>query len=134
MLSRNMLSPSRSLLDRLRASRPLRTLLLLFALASATAGFHAASHLVEAADRSAITAPLSQDDSNDGAASHQVECPGCRLLGTLSFALTPAAGWELHHASDDDGAPPLLRDPVRAVDPIARWQQRLKHGPPNLLR
>ena len=40
----------------------------------------------------ALAAPLSQDDSDDGAAAHRLECPVCRLVGAWSFALAPTAG------------------------------------------
>ena len=52
-----MLRASRNPLDRMRASRLLPALLLLLALASSVPGFHAVSHIVEAADHGALAAP-----------------------------------------------------------------------------
>jgi hypothetical protein len=79
---------SGSAMHRLRASKLVRAVLLLLALASAGAGFHAASHLV-AADHGGYVLPLAQDDPDDNTGSHPLDCPACRLVGTWAFALAP---------------------------------------------
>jgi hypothetical protein len=120
-------------MDRLRASKLLPVWLLLLALASALAGFHAVSHVLDA-DHGAFSAPLSQGDSgDDGAPKHRFECPGCRLVGAWSLALAPGASW-LPLAAPGHDLPAARRTSRWVADPVARWQQQLKHGPPQLPR
>jgi hypothetical protein len=123
---------SGSAMHRLRASKLVRAVLLLLALASAGAGFHAASHLV-AADHGGYVLPLAQDDPDDNTGSHPLDCPACRLVGTWAFALAPALHWVLHYVPAEQGRfkPPTPR-PV--TDPQERWQQLLKHSPPQFSR
>jgi hypothetical protein len=130
---RNVLQAGRSPIERLRANKLLRTVLLLVALASVLAGFHAASHLSDAGEYSSFSAPLSQDSQDDNVAAHRLDCPGCRLLGAWSFALIPSAS-PLFHGTFDHGPPPALRKTVPVADAVANWLQRLKHGPPRFPR
>jgi hypothetical protein len=116
-------------LDRLRASKLLHELLLLLALASAVAGFHAAAHVVDAGDHSTLTAPTSQD-SDDGAADHHIDCPGCRLLGAWAFALGPNTGSLAHEAPTLSPRSSFTLTGLVA-DLVARWHRQLKHGPPS---
>lgn len=119
----------------LRKSKALRAWLLLLALASVAAGFHAASHVVSAASHGALTAPLSQDDDSDkDATARHLECPACRMVGAWSLALVPNATWELHAVADDPSVHRPRRAAALAADAVARWQQSLKHGPPPLSR
>ena len=127
-----MFRASRNSLDRMRASRLLPALLLLLALASSLSGFHAVSHIDEDADHGALAAPQSQGDSDDGSAAYPLECPVCRLVGAWSFALVPAARCELHSATNTSCVAGALRETGLPTDSVARWQQRLKHGPPQL--
>jgi hypothetical protein len=116
-------------LDRLRASKLLNALLLLLVLASAVAGFHAAAHLVDAGDHSSLAASPSQDP-DDGTTVHGLDCPGCRLLGSLAFALEPNTGWVAHEAPAHE-PPPSFTVAGLVADLVARWHRQLKHGPPS---
>ncbi len=130
-----MVQASRDPLQWLRKSKSLRAWLLLLALASAAAGFHAASHLVQAASHGALTAPLSQDDdSDDDATARHLECPACRMVGAWSLALAPNATWELYAVADEPSVHRPGRATAPAADAVALWQQALKHGPPERSR
>jgi hypothetical protein len=119
------------ILTRLRAHRGLRAWLLALALATALSGLHAALHVGAALSQSAAAAAAdvpADGDATPHGATADGDCAACRLASGLAFALLGfallfigAAGAELHTRL-------MLAAP--GSDPVARWRQRRKHGPP----
>jgi hypothetical protein len=122
---------SRTLLDRLRASRPLRAWLVVLALASALSGIHVASHIGGAFASVPASSPAQGDGNADG---HHGECPLCRLAWSWTLALAPALWLALLLAWLVAVARPARPAERRAIDASLRWCQQRKHGPPAFSR